>query len=158
MAGDGTCSARAETPNQYENSSNSGAKPKKKKTPGACFVCQQIGHFSNKCPDRMQTHGAKKCQVSTVKKAEIDKKDVHPVKDPEFQFDSLQVVANEASVKRGKRRQVDVKATNVRTPYATNPPMMTSVCLEDVCVAKFECDTAASHNVISAKLCKELRQ
>ena len=68
------------------------------------------------------------------------------------------MVADETCVKRGNIRHVDVKATSVKTPYATNPPMMTSVCLEGVCVAKFECDTAASHNVISAELCKELRQ
>ena len=36
--------------------------------------------------------------------------------------------------------------------------MMTEVCIEKVCIAKFECDTAASHNVISAELCRKLRQ
>ena len=35
---------------------------------------------------------------------------------------------------------------------------MTCVKLQDACVAKFECDTAASHNVISVELCNRLRQ
>ena len=53
---------------------------------------------------------------------------------------------------------IDTFATSVKTPLATNDPMMTSVRLEGVGVAKFECDTAASHSVISAEVFDKLQQ
>ena len=134
-----------------ENAStdNKGAGGKKKRRPGACFVCKQFGHFSYQCPDKQQ--------FQSVKKAEIVDEITQPVEEElEFKFLSLDIVASEACVKGGVGRHVDVKATNVKTPYATNQPIMTSVRLAGVCDAKFECDTAASHNVISAELCKKL--
>ena len=129
-----------------------GAKSKKKKAPGACYSCQQMGHFANRCPEKQRSQGHSKKQQVSTKKTEIEEEDEDSVNSPELlQFHSLQVMANKKS---SGRRQLDVKATNIKTLYATSPPMMTEVCLEKVCVAKFECDTAASHNVISAELCR----
>ena len=127
VAGRGTREAHmsAHNPVQTPYSENpstehTGARSKKKKVPGACFMCQQYGHYANKCPDRLQSQNVKKCQVSSVKKAEIDEEDTPPVREPEFQFHSLEIVAGETTVKRGERHQVDVKATSVKTLYATN--------------------------------------
>ena len=50
-----------------------------------------------------------------------------------------------------------MKATNVVTSYAMCSPIMTEINIEDVGVAKFECDTAASHNIMSEGLYKKLR-
>ena len=44
---------------------------------------------------------------------------------------------------------IDTFATSVNTPLPMIDPLMTSVRLESVGIAKFECDTAASHSVIS---------
>ena len=119
----------------------------KKKVPGACFRCHQYGHYANRCPDRQQS----------VKKAEVIEATCQQDQ-AEFTFNSLGIVANETCVKNVARCQVDALATSVKTPYVTNQPMMTSVCLAGVCEAEFECDTAASHSVISAELCQRLQQ
>ena len=136
---------------ENHSTDHTGNRNRKKKMPGACFLCKQYGHFAYKCPDKQQ--------YESVKKTEIVEDNAHPVEEQsEFQFHSLEIVASEACVKGGAGRHVDVKATNVKTPYATNQPLMTSVRLAGACEAKFECDTAASHNVISAELYQKLRQ
>ena len=52
---------------------------------------------------------------------------------------------------------IDTFATSVKTPLATNDPSMTSLCLEGVGVAKFECDTAANVSVISTEVVDKLQ-
>ena len=74
---------------QYDSTRDSGAKLKKKKTPGACYSCQQMGHFAYKCPDKQRGQSGKKYQVSMVKKTEIEEEDDDSVNSPEFQFHSL---------------------------------------------------------------------
>ena len=53
---------------------------------------------------------------------------------------------------------IETFATSVNTPVATNDPLMTSVRLEGLGVAKFECDTAATHNVISKDVFEKLQK
>ena len=48
-------------------------------------------------------------------------------------------------------RQVEALSTAVRTPHVTNNPIITRVALEEALLAEFECDTAASHSVMSAE-------
>ena len=74
---------------------------------------------------------------------------------PEQNLNSLKIVttnvgSNECS--EVAECFIDTFATDVQTPLATNEARMTSVRLEGVCVAKFECDTAASQSVISEKV------
>ena len=103
----------------------------RKKVPGAFFNCQQVGHYANRCPEKRH---------SSVKRVEVaDGYEESADLQTECQFHSLSVVPSE----------VEVKATQVRTSFATSAPIVTCVKLHDACVAKFECDTAASHNVIS---------
>ena len=48
-------------------------------------------------------------------------------------------------------------ATHVKSCYVTCPAIMTEVCIEDVWMIRFECDTAASHSIISEKVYNSLR-
>ena len=52
---------------------------------------------------------------------------------------------------------VHLNATNVHSVYATSPPMMTVINVGEVGMAKFECDVAASHNIMSQELYDKLR-
>ena len=52
---------------------------------------------------------------------------------------------------------VHLNATNVHSVYALSPPMMKVINVGEVGMAKFECDTAASHNIISQELYDKLR-
>ena len=52
---------------------------------------------------------------------------------------------------------VQLNATQVQTVYATSPPMMTMINVGEVGMARFECDTAASHNIMSQELYNKLR-
>ena len=107
-----------------------------------CYVCKQPGHFANKCPEKLKRH--------SVKKAELVEGDQ---KDPEFYFNSFEIVKVESV-----STSVNALSTSVSTPYATNKPMMTSVILAGRGKAEFECDTAASHSLISEELYKKLQQ
>ena len=79
---------------------------------------------------------------------------------PEQTLNSLKVVSNEVTngCSEVAERHIDVFATQVRPPLATNPAMMTCVRLEGVALAKFECDTAASHSVIAEEVFNKLQQ
>ena len=80
---------------------------------------------------------------------------------PDQNLNSLKIVAtNVVSNECSEVAEcfIDTFATEVQTPLATNEAMMTCVRLEGVCYAKFECDTAASHSVISEKVFNELQQ
>ena len=79
--------------------------------------------------------------------------------DNDHQADDQMVTFNSLQMKKiqtdGGRWHggVQPKATQVVTSfYATCPPIMTEINIEDVEVAKFECDTAASHNTMSESL------
>ena len=47
---------------------------------------------------------------------------------------------------------VHLNATQVQSVYAPSPPMMTMINVSEAGMARFECDTAASHNIMSQKL------
>ena len=74
-------------------------------------------------------------------------------KDSVFCFNSFEIVGVESGSK-----SVNALSTSVNTPYTTNRPMMTSVILAGKCKAQFECDTAASHSLMSVKLYKRLHE
>ena len=93
-----------------------------------------------------------------------------------MEFQALEIVALQKPVKPADRhtlspavklcdggggvrslRQVEALATAVGAHHMTNSPIMTRVALEEVLLAEFECDTAASHSVISAELFKQLQ-
>ena len=82
--------------------------------------------------------------------------DAHQADDQMVTFNSLQIKTTQTDGGRW-HGGVQLKATNVATPYATCPPIMTEINIEDVGIAKFECDTAASHNIMSEGLYKNLR-
>ena len=84
--------------------------------------------------------------------------------DEECQADDQMAIFNSLQIKKiqtdGGRWQCAVhsKAIKVATSfYATCPPIMAEINVEDVEVAKFECDTAASHNIMSQGLFRKLR-
>ena len=100
------------TTTQYDPTRD-GARSKKKKAPGACYQCQQMGHFANRCPEKQRSQGHSKKQQVSTKKTEIEEEDEDSVNSPELlQFHSLQVMANKKS---SGRRQLDVKAINIKT-------------------------------------------
>ena len=53
---------------------------------------------------------------------------------------------------------LELKATSVLTSYPTCPPIMTEVNIGQVQLVKFECDTAASHNIMSEETYQNLRK
>ena len=76
--------------------------------------------------------------------------DDNPAEDQMVSFHSV-------NIKGAQNGGVHLNATKVATVYATSPPMMTDINIEEVEVAKFECDTAASHNIMSQELYNKLR-
>ena len=73
-------------------------------------------------------------------------------------FNSVQIKKIQTDVGRW-RGAVQAKTAKAATVlYATCPPIMTEVSIDGVDVAKFECDTAASHNIMSERLYKNLLQ
>ena len=159
-------------------SGQGGAKSKKSR---ACFKCGLFGHWANKCrvavKDQKQHSGQQKSyQQHNVKKADVvsDETDSEQL---EWNFQALEIVALQKPVKPADRhtlspavklcdggggvrslRQVEALATAVGAHHVTNNPIMTRVALEEVLLAEFECDTAASHSVISAELFKQLQR
>ena len=110
---------------------------------GACFRCEKYGHYAWNCPDKRKWHSAKKAEL-VPENCQPDKEETdQSAQEDWFTFNSLEIVASVNSIK---------------TPYATNEQMMTKVRLEGVCDAVFECDTAASHSVISMELCEKLQK
>ena len=91
--------------------------------------------------------------MSSIKSFEIESTDSDQ-RQPE-QLNSLKIVSSKCD---GVANSVDVFATQVQTPLVTSPAMMTSVRLQGVQLADFECDTAASHSVISDKAFNELQK
>ena len=101
-----------------------------------------MDHFASRCPDKM------------VNRAEIVE-GAHPTCEQTLTFNSLEMMAGGNG---SSWRDVDLKATSVVTSYTTCPPIMTEVCIEDLWMVRFECDTAASHNILSADLYNGLRK
>ena len=81
----------------------------------------------------------KQCHNQTINKVEMadDAAQQQP-----FSFNSIQVLSVSSS----------------RQTYNTCPAMMTDVVVEDVCTIKFECDTAASHSIMSEDVYNGLRK
>ena len=48
-------------------------------------------------------------------------------------------------------------ATEIKLCYVTCPAIMTEILIEDVWSIRFECDTAASHSIMSDKVYRSLR-
>ena len=59
----------------------------------------------------------------------------------QFTFNSLQVVV--AGADGDSLHGGELMATSVGTSYVMCPAIMTEVCIEDVWMIRFECDTAA---------------
>ena len=53
---------------------------------------------------------------------------------------------------------VQLNATQVHAIYATSPPMMTKINVGEAGMEYFECDTAASHNIMSQIVYEKLRR
>ena len=56
-----------------------------------------------------------------------------------------------------QKGDVHLNATQVQSVYATSPPMMTMINVSEAGMARFECDTAASHNIMSQDLYNKIR-
>ena len=135
---------------QPQQQSNTGAKPKKK---GKCFNCDKVGHWANEClskrPQKVSSY-VKSCVI--VESPDSDQQQ------PELNYKFLMIVSITSECSDVAECCIDTFATQVQTPLVTNPAMMTCVRLEGVCFADFECDTAASHSVISEKVFSKLQQ
>ena len=136
-------------PNKSNQSSQSGTRPKRRN--GDCHFCGIRGHWARDCfknpdnknPDKKSDKKLQKTDVVVNKDdGECSEGEIH-------NFNALQVIT-----------ETDVKSvrTEARSHLTTNEPIMTSVSLEDAIIADFECDTAASHSVMSDKLYSQLRK
>ena len=78
------------------------------------------------------------------------KVDDSPAEDQMISFHSV-------NIKGAQNGGVHLNATKVHSVYATSPPMMTDINVGEVGMAKFECNMAASHNIMSQELYNKLR-
>ena len=79
------------------------------------------------------------CQSQMVNKVEM----TDGAAQQQFSFNSIQVL----SVYDGQQTQ-----------YSTCPAIMTDVVVEGACTVRFECDTAASHSIMSEEVYNGLRK
>ena len=93
-----------------------------------CFCCGKNGHIEARCPNAS-------AKLTSI---EEDEEMVESVTPANVLFKS-----------------VDIRATNVLTAYPTCPPIMTEVKMGGGKV-KFECDTAASHNILSQETYQDI--
>ena len=107
-----------------------GAVPKRKRNQ-ACFNCGQMGHWMAQC------------QNQSINKMEMSDGTAQQQQQQQFSFNSIQVLSVDGAQ---------------RTQYSTCPAIMTEVVVEDVCRMKFECDTAASHSIMSEDIYNGLRR
>ena len=124
---------------QQPNQSNQSTRPKKRS--GNCHFCGKPGHWARECFKNPENKKPVKQYTQKLQKTEMVTQDGGESSEGEVQhFNALQVVT-----------MTDIKAvkTEARSCLTTNEPIMTSVSLENVMVADFECDTAATHSVMS---------
>ena len=126
---------------RYSNGERDDAKNGVGKKRG-CYRCGRNGHYAKQCYAKL---AVKQCDVEEVQSN---------VPDNAFLFNSMEIVAADDDV-RGSR--IDLKATSVASKYATCPPIMTKVEIEGIPECIYECDTAASHNIMSSTLYKKLK-
>ena len=96
-----------------------------------CFCCGRTGHIAARCPDAA-------AKVATVD----DEEQV-------IAADQMNVLAPASF------HSVEVKAIDTVPTYPTCAPIMTQVKIADKKVT-FECDTAASHNILSQESYQEI--
>ena len=135
---------------QQQQQPNTGAKQKKK---GKCYNCDKVGHWASECRSKCSQKVS-----SYVKSCDVIESPDSDQRQPEQNLNSLKIVSSASECSDVAECCIDTFATQVQTPLVTNPAMMTCVRLEGVCYADFECDTAASHSVISEKVFSELQQ
>ena len=136
---------------------STGAKSKRKS--GKCYNCHRFGHWAYECksgPQKQQYgSGGKVNHVSVV--AAQATAGAPGQSATEENLNAINIVAVQDGGRVG-RGYIDSFATCVSSLLATNEPMMTKVRLEGVGLATFECDTAASHSVISTDVFDKLQQ
>ena len=86
---------------------------------------------------------------SYVKSCDVIESPDSDQRQPEQNLNSLKIVSSTSECSEVANCCIDTFATQVQTPLVTSPAMMTSVRLEGVHFADFECHTAASHSIIS---------
>ncbi len=118
----------------------------KSKKPLICYQCQEEGHRANEhCGNCTKFgHKAEKCRSKKVVKAKkCDMSGSSAEELIEFKSYALLII-NASSCNSSVLK--------------TNKPMLTKVRLMGIGVTKFECDTAASHSVLSAQVFKLLQE
>ena len=125
---------------QQQQQPNTGARQKKK---GKCYNCDKVGHWANECRSKRTQK-----QSSYVKSCDVVEAPDSYQQQPDQNLNSLKIVTSSNECREVKECFIDTFATQVQTPLVTNEAMMTCVCLEGVCYADFDCDTAANLSVI----------
>ncbi|CAL4213510.1 unnamed protein product [Meganyctiphanes norvegica] len=112
--------------------------------PGKCYNCHRFGHWASECRSEARQRFGNVNQASVTSASQQVAEEEEPDQQTNEDFNAFNVVS---VMEAGKF--VNTFATRVGSPLITNEPMMTRCVLQDVGRVKFECDTAASHSVLS---------
>lgn len=107
---------------------------------GRCYACQRYGHFAHECRSGSWPQFSQ-ADVMSPPPPSTSATDQTQQEGQAFNVFTVEVVEDGADV--------HAFATCVGSPLVTNEPMVTNCLVAGVTSVQFECDTAASHSVLS---------